>query len=83
MFCQDSDIIKSVTHDTNMSGDSGLEEPIIFYSSKMTTTKRVLIELKNKNESDVVEIQGVSFQHRWRKGSAMEEQLILILILNK
>ena len=39
----------------------------------MTTTKRVLIELKNKNESDVVEIQGVSFQHRWRKGSAMEE----------
>ena len=57
-----------------MSGDSRLEEqPIIFYSSKMTTTKRVLIELKNKNESDVVEIQGVSFQHRLRKGSAMEE----------
>ena len=57
-----------------MSGDSRLEEqPIIFYSSKMTTTTRVLIELKNKNESDVVEIQGVSFQHRWRKGSAMEE----------
>ena len=41
-----------------MSGDSRLEEqPIIFYSNKMTTTKRVLIELKNKNESDVVEIQ--------------------------
>ena len=49
MFCQDSDIIKSVTQDTNMSGDSRLEEqPIIFYSNKMTTTKRVLIELKNK-----------------------------------
>ena len=57
-----------------MSGDSRLEEqPIIFYSTKMTTPKRVLIELKNKHESDVVEIQGVSFQHRWRKGSAMEE----------
>ena len=28
---------------------------------------------KNKNLFDVVEIQGVSFQHRWRKGSAMEE----------
>ena len=56
-----------------MSGDSGLEEPIIFYSSRMTRTERVLIELKNKHESDVVEIQGVSFQHRWRKGSAMEE----------
>ena len=57
-----------------MSGDSRLEEqPIIFYSSKMTATKKVLIELKDKNESDIVEIQGVSFQHRWRKGSAMEE----------
>ena len=57
-----------------MSGDSRLEEqPIIFYSTKMTTTKRVLIELKNKNESDVVEIQGVSFQHRWRKGSPLSD----------
>ena len=57
-----------------MSGDSRLEEqPIIFYSNKMTTTKRVLIELKNKNESDVVEIQGVSFQHRWRKGSPLSD----------
>ena len=57
-----------------MSGDSGLEEqPLIFYSDEMTSTKRVLIELRNKNLFDVVEIQGVSFQRRWRKGSAMEE----------
>jgi|TARA_Y100000813_G_C24115916_1_gene330186 hypothetical protein len=57
-----------------MSGDSRLEEqPLIFYSDEMTSTKRVLIELRNKNLFDVVEIQGVSFQHRWRKGSAMEE----------
>ena len=57
-----------------MSGDSRLEEqPLIFYSDEMTSTKQVLIELRNKNLFDVVEIQGVSFQHRWRKGSAMEE----------
>ena len=57
-----------------MSGDSRLEEqPLIFYSDEMTSTKRVLIELRNKNLFDVVEIQGVSFQHRWRKGSAMQE----------
>ena len=57
-----------------MSGDSRLEEhPLIFYSDEMTSTKRVLIGLRNKNLFDVVEIQGVSFQHRWRKGSAMEE----------
>ena len=56
-----------------MSGDSGLEEPMIFYSSRMTRTKRVLIELKNKQDSDVVEIQGVSFQHRWRKGSPLSD----------
>ena len=57
-----------------MSGASRLEEqPLIFYSDEMTSTKRVLIELRNKNLFDVVEIQGVSFQHRWRKGSAMEE----------
>ena len=57
-----------------MSGDSRLEEqPLIFYSDEMTSTKRVLIELRNKHLFDVVEIQGVSFQHRWRKGSAMEE----------
>ena len=57
-----------------MSGDSRLEEqPLIFYSDEMTSTKRVLIELRNKNLFDVVEIQGVSFQNRWRKGSAMEE----------
>ena len=46
---------------------------LIFYTNEMTATKRVLIELRNKNLFDVVEIQGVSFQHRWRKGSAMEE----------
>ncbi len=47
-----------------MSGDSRLEEqPIIFYSTKMTATKKVLIELKDKKESDIVEIQGVSFSH--------------------
>ena len=57
-----------------MSGDSRLNaQPLIFYSNEMTATKRVLIELTNKNLFDVVEIQGVSFQHRWRKGSAMEE----------
>ena len=57
-----------------MSGDSRLnEQPLIFYSNEMTATKRVLIELRNKNLFDVVEIQGVNFQHRWRKGSAMEE----------
>ena len=57
-----------------MSGDFELkDEPILFYSDEMTSTKRVLIELRNKNLFDVVEIQGVSFQHRWRKGSAMEE----------
>ena len=36
-------------------------------------TLSILIELRNKNLFDVVEIQGVSFQRRWRKGSAMEE----------
>ena len=57
-----------------MSGDSRLEEqPLIFYSDEMTSTKRVLIGLRNKNLFDFVEIQGVSFQHRWRKGSAMQE----------
>ena len=57
-----------------MSGDSRLEEqPLIFYSDEMTSTKRVLIGLRNKNLFDVVEIQGVSFQRRWRKGSAMQE----------
>ncbi len=57
-----------------MSGDSRLEEqPIIFYSTKMTATKKVLIELKDKKESDIVEIQGVSFQHRWRKGSPLSD----------
>ena len=49
-----------------MSGDSRLEEqPLIFYSNEWTSS--------NKNLFDVVEIQGVRFQHRWRKGSAMEE----------
>ena len=57
-----------------MSGDSRLnEQPLIFYTNEMTATKRVLIELRNKNLFDIVEIQGVNFQHRWRKGSAMEE----------
>lgn len=57
-----------------MSGDSRLsEQPLIFYTNEMTSTKRVLIELRNKHLFNVVEIQGVSFQRRWRKGSAMEE----------
>ena len=57
-----------------MSGDSRLnEQPLIFYSSKMTATKRVLIELKRENTNQIVEIQGVRFQKRWRKGSCMEE----------
>ncbi len=29
-----------------MSGDIGLEEPIIFYSEEVTKTKRVLLSLK-------------------------------------
>ena len=57
-----------------MSGDSRLnEQPLIFYTNEMTATKRVLIELRNKHLFDVVEIQGVSFQRRCRKGSAMQE----------
>ena len=29
-----------------MSGDIGLEEPVIFYSEEVTKTKRVLLSLK-------------------------------------
>jgi len=73
-FCQHSGIISNVTQKTHMSGDSRLnEQPLIFYTNEMTATKRVLIELRNKHLFDVVEIQGVSFQRRWRKGSAMQE----------
>ena len=73
-FCQHSGIINNITQKTHMSGDSRLsEQPLIFYTNEMTSTKRVLIELRNKNLFDIVEIQGVSFQRRWRKGSAMEE----------
>ena len=73
-FCQHSGIISNVTQKTHMSGDSRLnEQPLIFYSSKMTATKRVLIELKREDTNHIVEIQGVRFQKRWRKGSCMEE----------
>ena len=57
-----------------MSGDSTLnEQPLIFYTSEMTSTKKVLIELKREDTNHIVEIQGVRFQKRWRKGSCMEE----------
>ena len=57
-----------------MSGDSRLEEqPLIFYSNEMTATKKILIDLKYENRDDIVEIQGVKFQHRWRKGSPISE----------
>ena len=53
-----------------MSGDSGLkEQPLIFYSDEMTIAKRILIQ-KHK---EVVEVQGVMFQQRWRNGSCMQE----------
>ena len=73
-FCQDFDIINTVTQEIHMSGDSTLnEQPLIFYSSEMTSTKKVLIELKREDTNQIVEIQGVQFQKRWRKGSCMEE----------
>ena len=53
-----------------MSGDSGLhEQPLIFYSDEMTIAKKILIE----KHAEVVEIEGVMFQHRWRTGSCMQE----------
>ncbi len=54
-----------------MSGDSGLkEQPLIFYSDEMTLAKKILIK---KHYAEVVEMQGVMFQRRWRNGSCMQE----------
>ena len=53
-----------------MSGDSGLkDQPLIFYSDEMTIAKRILIQ----KHAEVVEVQGIRFQHRWRNGSCMQE----------
>ena len=52
-----------------MSGDPGKEQPVIFYTDEMTEAKRVLL----RHHSDVVEIEGVVFQQRWRTGSCMQE----------
>ena len=54
-----------------MSGDRlHGKQPIIFYSTEMTVAKKILLE---KLPNEIVEIQGVRFQQRWRKGSLMEE----------
>tara|TARA_B100000579_G_scaffold54567_1_gene38445 strand:+ start:367 stop:558 length:192 start_codon:yes stop_codon:yes gene_type:complete len=61
--------IISGKHD--MSGDRlHGKQPIIFYSSEMSVAKKILLE---KLPNEIVEIQGVRFQQRWRKGSLMEE----------
>tara|TARA_Y100001970_G_C14259297_1_gene878436 strand:- start:6831 stop:6995 length:165 start_codon:yes stop_codon:yes gene_type:complete len=53
-----------------MSGDTGLEEqPLIFYSSEMTESKRILI---NKHKVLVKQSLGIYVQERWRTGSPMQ-----------
>ena len=52
-----------------MSGDPGKEQPVIFYSNEMTRAKRILLD----KSQEVVEIQGMMFQQRWRSGSLMQE----------
>ncbi len=52
-----------------MSGDPGKEQPVIFYSNEMTQAKRILLD----KSQEVVEIQGMMFQQRWRSGSPMQE----------
>lgn len=54
-----------------MSGDRlHGKQPIIFYSSEMTVAKKILLK---KLPNDIVEIEGVRFQQRWRKGSSLQE----------
>ena len=61
--------IISGKHD--MSGDRlHGKQPIIFYSSEMTVAKEILLK---KLPNDIVEIEGVRFQQRWRKGSSLQE----------
>ena len=57
-----------------MSGDRlHGKQPIIFYSTEMTVAKKILLEKLPNHHNEIVEIQGVRFQQRWRKGSLMEE----------
>jgi len=57
-----------------MSGDRlHGKQPIIFYSTEMTVAKKILLEKLPNDHNEIVEIQGVRFQQRWRKGSLMEE----------
>ena len=52
-----------------MSGDGHpKDQPLNFKTDEMTTAKKILL---NKNQ-EVIEIQGVMFQKRWRTGSPMQ-----------
>ncbi len=52
-----------------MSGDPGRDQPLIFYTDEMTAAKKILL---SKSGKEVVEIQGITFQKRWRTGSPMQ-----------
>jgi len=47
-----------------MSGDAGLNEPIIFYSKKMTASKIVLLSLKGI-KLNFVEEKKEKFDNKW------------------
>jgi len=44
-----------------MSGDIGLEEPIIFYSEEVTKTKKILLSLKGIELAFVEDPEDVEF----------------------
>ena len=47
-----------------MSGDSGLNEPVVFYSKKMTESKIILLSLKGI-ELNFVEEKKEKFNNKW------------------
>ena len=47
-----------------MSGDAGLDEPVIFYSKKLTESKIVLLSLKGI-KLNFVEEKKEKFDNKW------------------
>jgi len=52
-----------------MSGDPGLTEPVIFYTSEMTIAKRILL----KHHTHTVQSRDEYHLTRWKTGSVLQE----------